>query len=103
MTERVTYSAADDMDAPELPSWVKEDAMQMTYAQAGVDIEEGARAVDAIKDGDVVSVDADSGTITNETTGAVFRAQPFPPFIQEIIDAGGLVERTRRVLRNTEE
>ena len=47
MTERVTYSAADDMDAPELPSWVKEDAM--TYAQAGVDIEEGARAVDAIK------------------------------------------------------
>lgn len=50
MAERVTYSAADDMDAPELPSWVKEDAMSMTYAQAGVDIEEGARAVDAIKD-----------------------------------------------------
>ena len=49
MTERVTYSAADDFDAPELPSWVKEDAMSMTYAQAGVDIEEGARAVDAIK------------------------------------------------------
>ena len=49
MTERITYSAADDMDAPELPSWVKEDAMSMTYAQAGVDIEEGARAVDAIK------------------------------------------------------
>ncbi|MBE6471380.1 MAG: phosphoribosylformylglycinamidine cyclo-ligase [Coriobacteriaceae bacterium] len=49
MTERVTYSAADDMDAPELPSWVKEDAHAMTYAQAGVDIEEGARAVDAIK------------------------------------------------------
>ena len=50
MTERITYSAADDMDAPELPSWVKEDAMSMTYAQAGVDIEEGARAVDAIRE-----------------------------------------------------
>ncbi len=49
MTERVTYSAADDMDAPELPRWMKEDARSTTYAQAGVDIEEGARAVDAIK------------------------------------------------------
>ena len=49
MTERVTYSAADDMDAPALPKWMQEDAESTTYAQAGVDIEEGARAVDAIK------------------------------------------------------
>ena len=69
----------------------------------GLPILECSEAVDAIAEGDVVSVDADTGTITNETTGAVFRAQPFPPFIQEIIDAGGLGERTRRVLRNTEE
>ena len=47
MTERDIYTAADDMDAPQMPSWVNEDAM--TYAQAGVSIEEGARAVDAIK------------------------------------------------------
>ena len=49
-------------------------------------------------EGDVVSVDADTGTITDETTGAVFQAQPFPPFIQEIINDGGLVARTKRVM-----
>ena len=62
----------------------------------GLPILECPEAVDAISDGDVVSVDADTGTIVNETTGAIFHAQPFPPFIQEIINAGGLVERTKQ-------
>ena len=64
----------------------------------GLPILECPEAVDAISDGDTVSVDADTGTITDETTGAVFHAQPFPPFIQEIINNGGLVERTKRLL-----
>ncbi|WP_058270656.1 3-isopropylmalate dehydratase small subunit [Olsenella massiliensis] len=64
----------------------------------GLPIMECAEAADAIRDGDVVSVDADAGLITDETTGASFRAQPFPPFIQEIISDGGLVARTRRVM-----
>lgn len=64
----------------------------------GLPILECPEAVDAISDGDVVSVDADTGTITDETTGAVFHAQPFPPFIQEIINDGGLVARTKRVM-----
>ena len=38
-----------------------------------------------------MSVDFDTGVITDETTGAVFQAEPFPPFIQEIIAAGGLM------------
>ena len=62
----------------------------------GLPILECPEAVDAISDGDVVSVDADTGTIADETTGAIFHAQPFPPFIQEIINAGGLVERTKQ-------
>ena len=62
----------------------------------GLPILECPEAVNAISDGDVVSVDADTGTIADETTGAIFRAQPFPPFIQEIINAGGLVERTKQ-------
>lgn len=62
----------------------------------GLPILECPEAVSAISDGDVVSVDADTGTIADETTGAIFRAQPFPPFIQEIINAGGLVERTKQ-------
>lgn len=64
----------------------------------GLPILECPEAVDAISDGDVVSVDADEGTITDETTGRVFQAQPFPPFIQEIINDGGLVARTKRVM-----
>ena len=55
-------------------------------------------AVDVIKQGDVVDVDADAGIITNTTTGETFKAQPFPPFIREIIEEGGLINRTRKVL-----
>ena len=55
-------------------------------------------AVDAIKAGDVVSVETESGTIRDETTGETFHAQPFPPFIEDIINEGGLVARTKRIL-----
>ena len=64
----------------------------------GLAILECPEAVDAIGDGDVVSIDADAGVITDETTGEVFHAEPFPPFIREIIEQGGLVNRTRAVL-----
>ena len=57
----------------------------------GLPILECPAAADAIAAGDVVSVDFDTGVITDETTGAVFQAEPFPPFIQEIIAAGGLM------------
>lgn len=68
----------------------------------GLPILECPEAVDAISNGDVVSVDADTGTIVDETTGAIFHAQPFPPFIQEIINAGGLVERTKQKIAETQ-
>ena len=61
----------------------------------GLPIVESPEAVDAIRNGDRVTVDADSGLITNETTGATFTAQPFPPFIKDIIESGGLIERVR--------
>lgn len=64
----------------------------------GLAIMECPEAVDAIKDGDIVSVDADEGIIVDETSGQTFTAQPFPPFIKEIIEAGGLIERTRQKL-----
>ena len=57
----------------------------------GLPILECPEAADAIRDGDVVSVDADRGVIVDETSGKTFEAQPFPPFIQEIINEGGLV------------
>ena len=64
----------------------------------GLAILECPEAVDAIKNGDVVSVDTETGTITDETTGESFTAQPFPPFIADIIEQGGLLNRTRHVL-----
>ena len=61
----------------------------------GLPIMEAPEAVDAIKNGDIVTVDADTGAIVNETTGETFSAQPFPPFIKEIIEQGGLIERIK--------
>ena len=64
----------------------------------GLPIMEAPDAVDAIGDGDTVAVDADTGVITDETTGQSFQAQPFPPFIKDIIEKGGLVESLRTKL-----
>ena len=61
----------------------------------GLPIMECPEAVDAIRQGDVISIDADAGKITNETTGQTFCAQPFPPFVKDIIEQGGLIARTR--------
>lgn len=57
----------------------------------GLPIIECAPAAQAIKEGDVVSVDFDNGVITDETTGETFQGQAFPPFMQGLIDAGGLI------------
>ena len=61
----------------------------------GLPIMEAPEAVDGISDSDDVEVDADAGIIINKTTGQTFRAQPFPPFIKEIIEKGGLIERVK--------
>ena len=57
----------------------------------GLPIIECPEAVVGIDDGDEVSVDFDSGIITNVTKGTSFKGQPFPEFMQKIIDAEGLV------------
>ena len=57
----------------------------------GLPIMECPEAVDAIEAGDTVRVDFDTGVITDETTGRTFQAAPFPPFIQNIIAKGGLM------------
>ncbi len=49
----------------------------------GLPIMECPEAVDAIGAGDTVSVNFDTGVITDETTGKTFQAEPFPPFIQD--------------------
>jgi 3-isopropylmalate/(R)-2-methylmalate dehydratase small subunit len=57
----------------------------------GLPIMECPEASASIKAGDKVSVDFQSGKITDETTGQVFQAAPFPAFIDNIIQSGGLI------------
>lgn len=57
----------------------------------GLAILECPEAVDAIREGDTIEADLDAGVIENKTTGKTFATQPFPAFIQTIIENGGLV------------
>ena len=57
----------------------------------GMPILECPEACDEISAGDEVSIDFDSGEIKDITSGKSYFAQPFPPFIQNIIKAGGLL------------
>jgi len=61
----------------------------------GLPLLECAEAVDNIKRGDTVEVDLATGTITNLSGGKSFKAKPYPDFMMEIINAGGLIEHTR--------
>lgn len=57
----------------------------------GLPILECEAAAREIKDGDEVEVDFDSGTIRDVTTGKEYHAQPYPPFLRNIIEKGGLL------------
>ena len=57
----------------------------------GLPILECDAAAKEIKAGDDVEVDFDTGIITDNTTGKTYQAEPFPPFIQGIIQDGGLI------------
>lgn len=57
----------------------------------GLPILECPEAAKDIENGEVVSINFDTGVITNETKGKEYRAAAFPPFMQELINAGGLV------------
>ena len=57
----------------------------------GLPIIECPEAAKGIEAGDEVEIDFDSGVITDKTTGQSFQGQPFPEFMQKIIQAEGLV------------
>jgi len=56
----------------------------------GLPILECPAAARAISTDDEVSVDFETGEITDKTTGRTFMAEPFPPFMLDLIAAGGL-------------
>ncbi len=57
----------------------------------GLPILECDEAAQDIQNGDEVEVDFDTGMIKNLSNGKSYKAQPFPPFIQNIIEKGGLL------------
>ena len=67
----------------------------------GFPILECPEAAAAIRAGDMVAVDFGTGVITDETLGKTFQAAPFPAFIEEIIEGGGLLKslKTRGVAK----
>jgi 3-isopropylmalate/(R)-2-methylmalate dehydratase small subunit len=64
----------------------------------GLPLLESPDAVKNTSSGDVLEIDLDKGTIKNVTAGKMFTAAPYPPFMSELIAAGGLVEYTKKRL-----
>ena len=69
----------------------------------GLPILECPEACDEIAAGDRVCVDFDTGKIADLTTGRIYQAQPFPPFIQNIIRAGGLLASLKETQKKGED
>ena len=62
----------------------------------GLPILECEAAAEQIRAGDTVSVDFNTGVITDETTGKTYQAEPFPEFMQNSIAAGGLMNSIQK-------
>ncbi len=58
----------------------------------GLAIVECPEAAEALSEGDTVEADLDNGIIRDLTTGKEFSVEPFPEFVQKIIENGGLVQ-----------
>lgn len=65
----------------------------------GLPIMESAEAAESINEGDEVEVDLAAGKIKDLTSGATYKAQPFPEFMQKIIDSGGLIHYLKNKTR----
>jgi len=62
----------------------------------GLPIMECPEAVAGISAGDTVEVELETGKITNATTGRIYQANAFPPFMRQLIEVGGLVNYARK-------
>ena len=85
------------------PLWLKTAGVKCVIAKSfarifyrnsiniGFPIMECEEAADKIEKGDEVEVDFSTGVITNKTKNETYQSQPFPEFLQKMIDADGLV------------
>jgi 3-isopropylmalate/(R)-2-methylmalate dehydratase small subunit len=77
-----------------IQSVIAESYARIFYRNAlniGLPILECPEAVEGIEAGDEVQVDLLTGKIVNLTRNQEFQARPFPPFMQELIQSGGLI------------
>ena len=58
------------------------------------------KEVDEIEEGDIVRIDMDRGEIINETKNKSYKFTPIPEFMQELVDAGGLIEYAKKEIAN---
>ncbi len=83
-------------------SCVIADTFARIFFRNGIDIGlpliECPECVANTKDGDSLEVDLESGTIKNLTSKKTFTANKYPPFMSELIAAGGLIEATKKRL-----
>ncbi len=64
----------------------------------GLPVVECPEAIDEAEDGDTFEVDLDAGVVRNMTKEREYRVTPFEPFMNELLEAGGLIPYTRRRL-----
>lgn len=93
------------------PLVIKESGIQIVIAETfarifyrnainiGLSIIECPEAVKAIREGDQIEVDLAQGVILNKTQNITYSTTPFPEFMQQIIDAGGLVEYVKKKVK----
>ncbi|MEE8329342.1 MAG: 3-isopropylmalate dehydratase small subunit [Thermodesulfovibrionia bacterium] len=65
----------------------------------GLPIFESKETYEKSNEGDKIEIDADRGIIMNTTKDAQYIAKPIPPFMQELISAGGLIEWTKKRIK----
>jgi len=68
----------------------------------GLPILECAEAAGKTELGDILEVELATGEISNVTRGLIFKAEPYPDFMLELISAGGLIEHTKRKIEARE-
>ena len=70
------------------------DRLRYFYRNAlntGLPILVAPEAVEGIREGDELTVDLATGEIVDVTAGVTYQAQPLPPFMRELVEAGGLL------------
>lgn len=69
----------------------------------GLPLVECPEAVDEAEDGDILEIDTTEGFVVNTRTGNTYTARQHAPYVQEIVNAGGLMEAVTRRVRQREQ